>query len=66
MKAKFEQMGEMGFRHGMTKERLKEIRRLEKENAKLKEIIAEKDLEIKMQQELLNKNLPLWAKRSRS
>lgn len=30
-KAKYSQMGEDGFRHGMTKERLKEIQRLEKE-----------------------------------
>ncbi|MCB0482275.1 MAG: transposase, partial [Flavobacteriales bacterium] len=44
-KNKFEQMGEAGFRHGMTKEQLKEIRRLEKENGLLKKLLAEKDLE---------------------
>lgn len=64
-KEKFEEMGEAGFRQGMTKERLKEIRRLEKENATLKELMAEKDLKIKLQQEYIKKNRPLWEKRSK-
>ena len=54
-KRKYAQMGEQGFRHGMTKERLKEIRRLEKENGMLKELMAEKDLKIKMQSEIIKK-----------
>jgi putative transposase len=58
-------MGEAGFRHGMTKERLKEIRRLEKENAALKELMAEKDLKIKLQQEYIKKNRPLWEKKNK-
>ncbi len=60
---KMAEMGEAGFRHGMTKAKLKEIKRLEKENLKLKEIIADKELEIKMQQEILKKNRPLWEKK---
>ena len=63
-KEKYAEMGEAGFRYGMTKERLKEIRRLEKENAALKELMAEKDLKIKLQQEYIKKNRPLWEKRS--
>jgi putative transposase len=39
-KKKNEQMGEAGFRHGMTPEYLKEIKRLEKENALLKKSLA--------------------------
>lgn len=41
-KKKFETMGEAGFRHGMTPEHLKEIKRLEKENEQLKLLLAEK------------------------
>lgn len=57
-KRKYDEMGEQGLQHSMTKERLKEIRRLEKENATLKEIMVEKDLTIKMQKELLKKMYP--------
>lgn len=63
---KYTQMGEQGFRHGMTKERLREIRRLEKENSILKELMAEKDLKIRMQADIIKKNRPRWEKRSPS
>ncbi len=36
------------------------MRKLEKENKMLKEILAEKDLEIKMQAELLKKKMEQW------
>jgi len=64
-KRKYEEMGDSGFRHGMTKERLKEIRRLEKENARLKEIVAEKELQIKMQQETIVKKFGPWVRAKR-
>lgn len=54
-KKKFEEMGEEGFRHGITKGKLKALRRLEKENAQLKELVAEKELQIKMLKELRKK-----------
>lgn len=60
---KYDQMGEEGFRHGITPAQLKEIKRLEKENAMLKEIIAEKELEGKLKDELLKKKYPLTRKR---
>jgi len=60
---KQESMGEEGFRHGITPAQLKEIKRLEKENAMLKEIIAEKELEGKLKDELLKKKYPLTRKR---
>ena len=60
---KYDQMGEEGFRHGITPAQLKEIRRLEKENAMLKEIIAEKELEGKLKDELLKKKYPLTKRR---
>ena len=61
-KKKYEQMGEMGFRHGMTPEHIKEIKRLEKENALLKKLLAEKELEGHLKTELLKKKYA-WAKR---
>jgi len=61
-KKKFEQMGEAGFRHGMTPKHLKEIRRLEKENDMLKKLLAEKELEGCLKDELLKKKYP-WARK---
>lgn len=60
---KHDQMGEEGFRHGITPAQLKEIKRLEKENAMLKEIIVEKELEGKLKDELLKKKYPLTRKK---
>lgn len=60
-KKKFETMGETGFRHGMTPGHLKEIRRLEKENGLLKKLLAEKEIESHLKDDLLKKKYP-WAK----
>jgi len=60
-KKKFETMGEMGFRHGMTPEHIKEIKRLEKENEQLKLLLAEKELEGRLKDELLKKKYA-WAR----
>ena len=62
-KNKYDSMGEEGLSHGMTPAQLKEIRRLEKENSLLKQIIAEKELEGKLKDELLKKKYPLAKKR---
>jgi len=61
-KKKYEDMGEMGFRHGMTPEHIKEIKRLEKENATLKKLLAEKELEGHLKTELLKKKYA-WARK---
>ena len=61
-KKKFESMGELGFRHGMTPEHLKEIKRLEKENEQLKLLLAEKELEGRLKDELLKKKYA-WARK---
>ena len=61
-KRKYEEMGESGFRHGMTPAHLKEIKRLEKENNLLKKLLAEKELEGHLKDELLKKKRA-WAKR---
>ena len=63
-KKKYESMGEIGFRHGMTPEHLKEIKRLEKENDLLKKILAEKEVESRLKDELLKKKYP-WARKKR-
>lgn len=62
-KHKYESMGEQGLSHGMTPAHLKEIRRLEKENTMLKQIIAEKELEGRLKDELLKKKYALSKKR---
>lgn len=58
-KNKFEEMGEEGFTHGITPAQLKRIRELEKENKMLKELIADKELESKLKDELLKKKFAL-------
>lgn len=54
-KQKYEDMGEDGFRHGMTPDQLKEIKRLQKENQQLKELLITKELESKLKDELIKK-----------
>lgn len=61
-KKKFETMGEDGFRHGITPEQIKEIKRLEKENEFLKKLLAEKELESKLKDELIKKKYA-WARK---
>ena len=60
---KYETMGEAGFRHGMTPAHLKENKRLKKENQTLKELLAEKDLEIRFKDEALKKKYA-WARKN--
>lgn len=55
---KYAEAGAEGLAHGMTKERLARIKKLEKENRLLKELIAEKELEGKLKDELLKKKYP--------
>jgi len=61
-KKKLQEMGTEGLKHGMTPAHLKEIKRLEKENALLKKLVAEKELEGQFKDELIKKKYPL-AKR---
>ena len=60
---KYDTMGEAGLCHGMTPPQLKKIRRLEKENKTLKELLAEKDLEMRLKDETLKKKYA-WAKKN--
>jgi len=54
-KKKFDTMGEEGFRHGITPAHLTEIKQLEKENDVLKKLLAEKELEGRLKDELIKK-----------
>jgi len=60
---KFEEMGEEGLKNRVTPAQLKRIRELEKENQKLKEIVAEKELEGRLKDEMLKKKWALEKKR---
>ncbi len=48
----------------MTKAQLKRIRQLEKENKMLKELVAEKELESKLKDELIKKKYALQRKKN--
>ncbi len=63
-KRKLDEIGEEGLTHGMTKAQQKRIRELEKENRLLKELVAEKELEGRLKDELLKKKRAL-AKRKK-
>jgi putative transposase len=63
-KKKYEEMGEAGFRHGMTPDQLKEIKRLQKENQQLKELLISKELEGKLKDELIKKKYAQEKRRS--
>jgi len=61
-KSKYEEMGELGFRHGMTPAHIKEIKRLEKENTLLKQLLAEKEIEGHLKDEMIKKKYA-WARK---
>lgn len=63
-KEKLSSMGEEGLDYGMTKAQLKRIRDLEKENKLLKQLVAEKELENKLKDDLLKKKRALWKKKN--
>lgn len=56
-------MGEDGFRHGITPAQIKEIKRLEKENQLLKKLLAEKEMEGQLKDELIKKKYAWERKR---
>ena len=59
---KFKEMGEMGLDHGMNQDHLNRIRKLEKENQQLKELVAEKELVVRMHEEIKKR----WALEKKS
>ena len=57
-KKKMKGIGAAGLDHGMTKERQAEITALKKENAMLKQLLAEEKLEGALKTEMLKKKYP--------
>lgn len=57
-KRKYEEMGDEGFKHGMTKERLAKIKELEQEVELLKQLLAEEKMAGKLKDDLLKKKYP--------
>jgi len=56
--------GEEGLQHASSKDREMKIRALEKENEQLKILLAERDLESKLKDELLKKRYPELKRKS--
>ena len=57
-KKKFGEMGEAGFTHGMTKEKLARIKELEQEVELLKQLLAEEKMAGRLKDDLLKKKHP--------
>ncbi len=64
-KQKYDQGGEAGLQPGYSKREHKDLRRLEKENERLKKMLAEKDLELGIKTELLKKKMEQWKSAKR-
>lgn len=62
-KHKYEVEGSDGLIPQYKKRESKEIRNLQKENAMLKKLLAEKEVESQLKSELLKKRNALWQKR---
>lgn len=59
-KKKYEQGGEEALRPSYSRREQKSLKKLEKENERLKKLLAEKELEILIKTELLKKKIAQW------
>ena len=64
-KKKYEQGGEPALMPGYAKREKKDLKKLEKENERLKKLLAEKELEIQIKTELLKKKMEQWKNAKR-
>lgn len=64
-KRKYDQNGEEALRPGYSRREHRDIKKLEKENERLKKIVAEKDLELQIKTELLKKKIQQWKSAKR-
>ena len=62
---KYESSGLEGLRDRRSENADRKIKQMEKENQLLKEIIAEKELTIKVQEEIIKKKSPEWRKKGK-
>lgn len=65
-KKKYNEGGEPALLPGYAKRERKDIKRLEKENERLKKLLAERELEVEMKTELLKKKMEQWKNAKRS
>jgi putative transposase len=63
-KRKYVVYGEEGLAPRTSRDREAKIRRLEKQNEQLKLLLAEKELESKMKDEIIKKKYPEWKRRT--
>lgn len=63
-KKKFEEEGEAGLNHSRHRNYEKEVKRLSKENEVLKQLLAEKELESRLKDDMLKKKYPELRNRS--
>lgn len=61
-KSKHAVYGDEGLKHKTNKDQIVQIKKLEKENEQLKILLAEKELESKMKDDLIKKKYPEWKK----
>ena len=61
-KKKYDQNGADGLIPRYKKQENRDLKKLEKENEELKKLLAEKELQIKMQQELIKKKMQQWKR----
>ena len=59
-KKKYEEKGADGLKPNYGKKDEKELRKLQKENERLKKLLAEKELELSLKTELLKKKMAQW------
>jgi putative transposase len=59
-KRKYNEGGETALMAGYARREKKDIKKLEKENERLKKLLAEKELEVEMKTELLKKKMEQW------
>lgn len=62
-KRKYLVYGEEGLAHKKSKEHAEIIKKLEKENEALKILLAEKELESKLKDDMLKKKYPEWKRK---
>lgn len=61
-KKKYDDQGADGLDHSLVKDRLKKVKELEKENLKLKELLAQEKLENALKNDMLKKKYPYLRK----
>lgn len=64
-KKKYDQEGEGALRPGYSRQEQRDMRKLEKENERLKKLLAEKELEVQIKTELLKKKMEQWKSAKR-